>query len=258
MISLFLAYTLILAAVSGGLCYITGEKKKGGKILVNCMTALALSLVIIELFHTGLAQDGLLSDGLPIVNHVHGYGSIRKLLEEQPGLFALDIVELVTLLFLFHWATKLIPMANAGLAGKITSSIIMACISILTYSCFMSVVRDNILIKWCVYCVESIITGGSILYPPAMVISLITGLKKDNPAVSYLISAFPKTAVGKSISSATASAVVFIFFALTLESQYGSICDVLDSGLKLMEHGGSVILILMGLHRLLACLKTRD
>lgn len=258
MIFLFVTYILILAALFGALCCVTGEKQKGGQILVNCVTALVLSLVILELFHTGLAQDGLLSDGLPIVNHVHRYGSIRILLTEHPGLFALDFVELVTLIFLFHWFTKLIPMPNAGLAGKITSGIIMVCVSILAYSCLMSAVRDNILIKWCVYCVECIITGGSILYPPAMIISLVTGLKKNNPAVSYLISEFPKTAIGKSISSAIASAVVFIAFALTLESQYGSVCNVLKSGLQILENIGSVIIILIGLCRLLVGLKPKS
>lgn len=258
MISLSIAYILILAALFGALCCITGEKQKGNQILINCLTAMALYLIILQLFHTGLPQDGLVSNGLPIVNHVYEHRSIKQFLVEQPGMFAFDFVELVTLIFLFQWITHFISFPNAGLAGKITSGIILACVSILAYSCFMSVVQDNILIRWCVHCVECIITGGSILYPPAMMISFITGLKKNNPAVSYLVSAFPKTAVGKSISLATASAVVFIFFALTLESQYGSVCNVLDSGLQILEHSGSVIVILMGLHRLLACIKTRN
>ena len=257
MFSLFVIYIVILAALFGGLCYVTGEGQKGSQILINCLTAMILYLVIIQLFQTGGAQEGVISDSLPIVNHVYQAGSIGKLLSGHPFIFAMDFVELTIVIILYQWIANLISFPNAGFAGKVTSRIVIAGISIVLYGCFMGVVRDNILIKWCVYCVECIITGTSILYPPAMVLSYISGLKKDNYAISYLISVFPKTSLGKSISSSLACAVIFVAFAMSLENQYGSVCNVVKGGVSLLESGGGLIVLLMGLYTVVRVLKPR-
>lgn len=255
MISSLIVSVVALAALFGGLCCVTGEKQKGSQILVNCLTAVTLYLVVIQLFHMEISQDGVLSNGLPIVNHVRQFGSIRNLLNNQPDKFAIDFVELTTLILIFQWLANLIAFPNAGLGGKITSSIVLVFIAIIVYGCFMRVVRDNVIMKWCVHCVECIITGGSILYPPIMILSFISGLKKNNFALTYFVSVFPKTALGKAVSSSIASAIIFIAFILTLESQYGCVCAILESGMDLIKNAGGLIVLVMGIYMLLTSVK---
>ena len=49
-----LLFIIILALLFGGLCSITGEENKGNTIIVNCVTAIALYLLVLELFNGGL------------------------------------------------------------------------------------------------------------------------------------------------------------------------------------------------------------
>lgn len=209
------------------------------------------------MFNTGVPHSGPLSSGLPVLNHVYQYGSIKNFMENCPGIFALDFVEMVTLVIIFRWISGLISFPDAGLAGKITSNIVIACISVLLYGCFMSFARNNIITRWCVYCVECIITGGSILYTPAMLLSAISGLKKNNFAITYFISVFSKTALGKAVSSSAISVIVFIVFVIALENQYGSVCTVIKNGAGFMEYAGSIFIVFMGLFILVTCIKPK-
>ncbi len=256
--SLFIKYIVALAVLFGGLCCITGEKQKGSQILVNCFTSAVLYLIILQMFNTEVSHDCLFSSGLPIVNHVRQYGNIKNFMTDCPSIFAMDFVEMVTLVIMFQWISGLISFPDAGIAGKITSRIVIVCISIILYGYFMSFVRNNIIIKWCVYCVECIITGGSIFYTPAMLLSTISGLKKNNFAITYFISAFSKTALGKAISSSAISVIVFIVFVMALESQYGSVCTVIKNGVEFIEYAGGIVVSFMGLFILIKCIKLKS
>lgn len=256
MVFTLLLYVILLSMLFGGLGYICGEKQKGSQIFVNCITALLLYMIIVQLAHSGLPAGSAFAHGIPFINHIQQAGGIKLLMHNSPGIFASDFVEFTTLILLIQWIAGLVSFPGAGLAGKITSGIVIVFIGILTYGFVMLSVKDNIVLKWCVYCVECVITGGSILYTPAMIISYISGLKKGNYAVTYLMSAFPKTSLGKAVSSSITSAVVFIAFALALESQYGSICNVFAGGLEILKCFGGIIVMLIGIYYLLTGLKT--
>ena len=248
-------YIVILSVLFGGLCCICGEQKKGNQILVNCVTAAVLYVIIVQLAYSGLPAGSSFSYGLPFINHIQQMGGIKVLLSDSPEIFASDFVEFVTLVLLIQWIVGLVPFSDAGFVGKITVGIVIVFLGIVVYGFTMMSVKENIVLKWCVYCVECLITGGSILYTPAMIISYLSGLKKDNYVISYFLSVLPKTNIGKAMSSALTSAVVFIVFALTLENQYGSICNVLADGIEILKCYGSVIIMLMGIYFLLAALR---
>lgn len=98
MINLFgtmVVFIVILALLFGGLCSITGEEKKGGTIIGNCITAIILYAVILELFNAETLAGGVFESGLPLVNNVEKAGSVRQYFVSSPALFALDFVELV-------------------------------------------------------------------------------------------------------------------------------------------------------------------
>lgn len=248
MVFTLLVYIIILSALFGGLCCICGEQKKGNQILVNCVTAVVLYVIIVQLAHSGLPAGSAFAHGLPFVNHIQQAGGIKILLSDSPGIFASDFVEFVTLVLLIQWIASLVSFSDAGLAGKITAGVVIVFLGIIMYGFVMMSVKENIVLRWCVYCVECLITGGSILYTPAMIISYLSGLKKDNYVISYFLSVFPKTNIGKAVSSALTSAVVFIVFGLTLENQYGSICNVLAGGIEILKCYGSIIVMLMGIY----------
>lgn len=65
MIGILFGYIIILAILFGILCNITGEEKKGNVIVVNCITAIVLYALVLELFNGGLPTGGVIKSGLP-------------------------------------------------------------------------------------------------------------------------------------------------------------------------------------------------
>ena len=180
---------------------------------------------------------------------------MRKYFSDSPAFFALDFVELVTLTLMINWVSNTFSFGNAGFVGKITSRIAIVFGGIIVYGFFMDFVRDNIVMKWCVYCVECIITGGSILYTPILLLSFITGLKKDSFILTYIIKQFPSTSIGRAISTAITSSVMFLVLMIVLETQYGSVCNILQGTVDTMESWGAVIVMIIGMYILLKSIK---
>jgi hypothetical protein len=260
MINLFgtmVVFVVILALLFGGLCSITGEEKKGGTIIGNCITAIILYAVILELFNVETIAGGVFESGLPLVNNVEKAGSVRQYFVSSPALFALDFVELVSLTLMINWVSNMFSFENAGFVGKITSRIVIVLGGIIAYGFFMDFVKDNVVIKWCVYCVECLITGGSILYTPLLMLSFITGLKKDNLFLTYIIKQFPSTSIGKAISTAITSSVIFLLLIIVLETQYGSICTMLKGTVDSLESWGSVFIMIIGIYVVVNSIKSK-
>lgn len=255
MIVTIIVYVLILAAIFGGLCLVTGEENKGNQVLVSCMTAVILLMMIMMLFGIDDSSQRICISGLPLIENIQKAGGIKDLITQFPGKFALDFVELVTLMMLIHWVSNLYKAADAGFAGKILSRLIIVGIAVITYGFVMDIVREHILIKWTVYCVECMITGTAILYTPAMTLAFITGWKADNPVITYIVSQFPKTNIGKAISEAISTSVALIALLVIVESQYGSVPNIMGSALNAFEGVGACILMLMGIYFMVTSLK---
>lgn len=249
---------IVLAFVFGGLCLVTGEEKKGNTIVINCITAIILYMLVIQLFSIGLPHGSLFESGLPLVNNVEKAGSVKKYISDMPGMFALDFVELVAVVLLTNWISNLFSFGEAGFAGKVITRIIIAFGGIIAYGFVMGAVRDNVVIKWCIYCVECIITGGSILYTPFMIASFVTGVKTNNPVLIYLVEQFPKTSIGKAVSTAVITPLVYLIFLIVLETQYGSVCNIIKNIYDSMESIGAIIAMIFGIYIVVNSLKKKD
>lgn len=70
MIGTLLSFIIILAILFGILCSITGEEEKGNTIIVNCVTAVILYALVLELFNQDFSTGGIFDSGLPLVNNV--------------------------------------------------------------------------------------------------------------------------------------------------------------------------------------------
>lgn len=250
LIGTLLGFIIALVAIFGVLCILTGEEGKGGQIVINCVTVLILFLAIVELFNVELPQNSILKTSLPLLGSVDQYGSVKAVMEKAPLIFALDFVELVTLNVMINWVSNIFSLSNAGLVGKIVSRMIIVMIAILIYGAFMSVAKGNVVFKWCVYSVECFVTGGSILYTPMMLISSLSGLKKKNQQEvnKFVLSEFKKTNISKAISAAITSSVVFVAFLFMLESQRGSIQNVLGDAIEMFQTFGAAVIMMMGIY----------
>lgn len=251
------AFIIILAILFGVLCNITGEDKKGNAIVVNCITAMILYTLLLELFNVALPTGGVFESGIPLIKNVEKAGSVRQYFVNSPALFALDFVELVSLTLMINWVSNMFSFENAGFVGKITSRIAIVFGGIIAYGFFMDFVKDNVVIKWCVYCVECLITGGSILYTPLLMLSFVTGLKKDNLILTYIIKQFPTTSIGKAISTAVTSSVMFLVLIIILETQYGSICTILQGTLDSIKSWGAIFVMIMGIYFVVNSIKSK-
>lgn len=138
MIGILFGYIIILAILFGILCNITGEEKKGNVIVVNCITAIVLYALVLELFNGGLPTGGVIKSGLPLVSNVEKAGSVRQYFANSPALFALDFVELVSLTLMINWVSNIFSFENAGFVGKVTSRIIIVLGGIIVYGFFIA------------------------------------------------------------------------------------------------------------------------
>lgn len=256
MIVTLLVAVMLLILLFGILLSATGEEEKGSAILANCMTVLFLCVLVYILFGFG-SGNSIFSSSIPLAADIDRYGSLRNLFTNDPGSFALDFVELVTLIMIINWISNILKFESLGFAGCIVTKTITVLISCLLYGLLMDVIADNIVIKWAIHCLECIITGGSILYTPAMLIAAIAGIKEGNAAVAYFLSKFPSTSLGKSITSAVVSAAVLVFLVLALELQYGSISNILKGAVNSLEGIGSAIIMLMGIYFMISSLKKK-
>lgn len=98
--------------------------------------------------------------------------------------------------------------------------------------------------------------GKAVLYRFVTLLGFITGLKKNNLALAYLVSVFPKTALGKAVSSSVASAAVCVAFIFAMENQYGSVYMILKQGVGFVEQSGGVFVLMIGIYFLLNAIKS--
>jgi hypothetical protein len=225
-----------------------GDEDKGTQILNNCFTAFVLYWILIEVFIIGTGDSGILNLNIPFVEGIRKYGTLKEYLNNSVGMFALDFAQLVTLVLLINWISNILSFENAGFAGKVSSKLVIVVMAIIAYGFFMAIIEDNGVFKWCVYCIECLITGGSIIYTPVMVVTFITGIKEENYANSYIISQFPKTSFGKAVTTAISSSLVFVIFWILLDMQYGGIGNVIDSVADSFSGIAASIIMLMGIY----------
>ena len=250
-----LVYVIALILIFGCLCMVTGQSIKGNQIVINCVASFVILLIIMAVTGSEWIQNSTFGMGFSLIGHAKEKGGIITLLTKYPGMFAIDFIGMVTLVMLIQWMSNLISFSAAGIAGKITSSLIVVLVSVLLYGFLMAFVQDNIILKWCVYAVESLLTVGSIIYTPAMLITSITGWSSNNYVVEYIISTFPDTSIGKAASTAVSTTVVIVVFLAVIEKQYGSIF-VMAAGMKeLIQSVGAIVIILFGFYFMIRSLK---
>lgn len=247
MLSTLIGFVVALALVFGVLCSITGDQSKGNTILVNCITVTMLYLLILYMFNVD-GSGGIFQSSIPLLSSVERYGSVQALLASAPGEFSLCFVQLVTVVVLISFVSNTFSLEQSGFVGKIMTRVIFVFTGLLLYGFVMDSISNNIIMKYCVYALETLLTGGSLLYTPIMIVSMITGLKTDNYVLIYVMKQLPKTSIGKAISASITSSIMFVVMMLVLETQYGSVAKVMQGTVALFETGGVAVVMIMGIY----------
>lgn len=159
MIGNLIGCLFVLFILFGLLCNLTGDENKGTQIINNCVTAIVIYAMIIVIFSAKNSE--VIKLNIPFWNGVVKYGTLKNYLNASAGGFALDFVQLVTLVLLINWVSNIMSFDKAGFVGILTSKFIIVFIGILIYGFVMHFIEKNIFFKWVVYVVECIITGGN-------------------------------------------------------------------------------------------------
>ena len=139
--------------------------------------------------------------------------------------------------------------------GKLIGRIVIVMLAFIAYGFVWKMISENVVIKWCIYAVESLITVGAVSYPIMVLAASITGLKTNNYVLIYAVKQFPKTRFGRSVSAAITSSIMFLVLLVILESQYGTATNILQGVAAYMKSFGSVIVVVMGIATLVKSLK---
>ena len=174
MIGNLIGCLFVLFILFGLLCNLTGDENKGTQIINNCVTAIVIYAMIIVIFSAKNSE--VIKLNIPFWNGVVKYGTLKNYLNASAGGFALDFVQLVTLVLLINWVSNIMSFDKAGFVGILTSKFIIVFIGILIYGFVMHFIEKNIFFKWVVYVVECIITGGSIVVTPLLIIKTIESI----------------------------------------------------------------------------------
>ena len=72
----------------------------------------------------------------------------------------------------------------------------------------MQFIEKNIFFKLAVYAIECIITGGSIVVTPLLIIKTITGTKQEAFVNAYILDSLKQSNIGKAITASISSSIV--------------------------------------------------
>ena len=251
-----LGVIVLLGVVWGALCMVTGEKNNANTIMVKRFTAMVLLIKIQTIINLNRAGNGSLNEAVPMLDGLERYGNTSNFLKSNPAEFALNFVQLVTISLLVNYISNLFGNGSSNnIVGKLIGRIVIVMLAFIAYGFVWKMISENVVIKWCIYAVESLITVGAVSYPIMVLAASITGLKTNNYVLIYAVKQFPKTRFGRSVSAAITSSIMFLVLLVILESQYGTATNILQGVAAYMKSFGSVIVVVMGIATLVKSLK---
>lgn len=189
-----LGVIVLLGVVWGALCMVTGEKNIGNTIMVNCFTAMVLFIILLSLFNLHGAGNGSLNEAVPMLDGLERYGNTSNFLKSNPAEFALNFVQLVTISLLVNYISNLFGNGSSNnIVGKLIGRIVIVMLAFIAYGFVWKMISENVVIKWCIYAVESLITVGAVSYPIMVLAASITGLdcSMNLEAVDEMAEKFP-------------------------------------------------------------------
>lgn len=119
MVGNFLGCLFVLFILFGLLCNLTGDENKGMQIINNCVTAIVIYSMIIVIFSAKNSE--IIKLNIPFWNGIVKYGTLKSYLKASAGGFALDFIQLVTLVLLINWVSNITGKHMIGAYGNIES-----------------------------------------------------------------------------------------------------------------------------------------
>lgn len=255
MVGNFLGCLFVLFILFGLLCNLTDDENKGMQIINNCVTAIVIYSMIIVIFSAKNSE--IIKLNIPFWNGIVKYGTLKSYLKASAGGFALDFIQLVTLVLLINWVSNIMSFDKAGFIGILTSKFIIVFIGILIYGFIMQFIEKNIFFKLAVYAIECIITGGSIVVTPLLIIKTITGTKQEAFVNAYILDSLKQSNIGKAITASMSSSIVILVFMYAMNLQYGGVNNVLSDVMQSFSGIAGIIIVLMGIYFIVKSITTK-
>lgn len=243
--------TVALVSIYAGIEWIGGNPQSSKSLVNGCITVVFLYLLIVSMYTTNY-NAGAFHEGIPFLNEIERYGSLTAVFRENKLLFSFQMAELVVLVFAIKLISKIMTLnVGKGVSGLLISRLILVMTGILLNGFLMQAVKDHEVYKWGVHCLYCIISGGSVIITPFMIVGRIMGLDSDNKLVAYIVNELPKTELGKAMSTSVSSSVIFLFYVAALEKQYGTVKQMLRGGIVLLNTAAPLIIMVLGIGMLI-------
>ena len=221
----------------------TGTNGEFGKVIEGTTTIVFLYFVIIGMFGSDLAIQGL-----PFVDKLDSYKSLTMMFKDRTFLFVIECAELISLTFVISFVSNVIPTGFGGSAytGKIMRSIAVALIGVLINHYFISVIKKTVFFQYGMDALHCFFAGTSLVLTPAMLIGRLLDLDPESKIVAFLVKQLPQTKVGKALSTSTTNSLVFVFSIMIFESQFGNLSDVLQQVPSIISLFAPIVIMIMG------------
>lgn len=213
------------------------------KVIEGLIAVMILYLVIIACF-----GDFINIKGLPFVDQLENFAGIHDIYANDKTLFFTECAELVCLLFVISLISQYIPKTGGnGLDGKII-------VGILTLGC--GVILNNYLVTWSksnstweilLKAVQCAIAGTAVLNIPVSLVAHFMGTSSEDSFASFIANHLSKTKVSKALTASVTNAAVLTGGLMVLENQMGSLNGLLASAPALLELGGTIVLMIVGI-----------
>ena len=199
--------------------------------------------------------DGI-CEGIPYVNKIAEYGSLKNLFAENPVSAASSFFDAVILSAMID-ILSLLPLTRGNATGKFMVKVFTGIVLAL-FSLFLLnyVVKETSAYKWVVSVIGCMISVVSIGTIPITIISLLKKNSMTGIGIVSVLLLFSQSKVVGILRDSFFKAIVYVFGIWMLEKHFGSVSDGLSQLSTLAVLFGPAFVMIIGVVLILKSIKT--
>lgn len=233
------------------------------EVSANLASSLALLVVYAFIFLSFSSFSELFTvfegicGGIPYLDKIADYGSLRGLFEMDPFSAAISFLDSVILSATIS-ALDLLPLTQGSAAGKgnimvgLFTRVVLALISL----CLLNfVIKETAAYHWVVSLTGLLISAVSLGTLPLTLVPLLRRYRPSGLELSSVVLLLSRSRLVGILRDAFFKAIVYVFGLYLLEEKFGSVADSLSFFSVLAVAFGPLLVILIGIVLLLKSVK---